>query len=463
MGLLDYFSANDNLVFMDARSSDQYSLDALLHKVPERKRVQAGKLVFLYLDDSLLAASVYLSYMNSPYTLALLNAGLAVDMKLSLENKYQPSIIADLNRSVVEGYEEERISLPFGNYTTFSRETESQPLHAQCKVLLSTSGSTGSPKFVKLSEENLIQNALSITGYLPINRNDVTPLNLPIYYSYGLSVLHSNALKGGMIVCGVSDIIQREFWAECEAFGFSSIAGVPFIYEMLDRIGFRKRKYPSLRYMTQAGGNLNIKTKERFSEYCLENNIALYIMYGQTEATARISYVPPDRLTEKIGSIGIAIPNGTLSIDAANSELLYSGPNVFGGYATDAEDLENWEAIDLLRTGDLARKDTDGFYYITGRMKRFVKLYGNRLNLDELEAYLKNTSGNNSLATNGIEDKVILISYSGDSLDENAIKKNIFEHFKIHPTSIKFHQIDEIPLTSNGKVNYKMLLETYGI
>jgi acyl-CoA synthetase (AMP-forming)/AMP-acid ligase II len=463
MGLLDYFLTNENLVFLDARSSEPYPLEALLHKVPQRGAEEAGKLVFLYLDDSLLAVSVYLSYLNSPHTLALLNAGLAVDMKQALEDKYRPNLITDVVRKEIEGYEGQVVSLPFGSYSSFYQDTESIPLHSNCKVLLSTSGSTGSPKFVKLSEENLIQNALSITGYLPIRHDDVTPLNLPVYYSYGLSVLHSNAIKGGMIVCGVSDIIQREFWAECEAFGFTSIAGVPFIYEMLDRIGFRKKKYPSLRYLTQAGGNLNIKTKERFSEYCLEHNIALYIMYGQTEATARISYVPPDRLAEKIGSIGIAIPNGTLSLDEANSELLYSGPNVFGGYSTEAGDLEHWESIDPLRTGDLARKDPEGFYYFTGRMKRFVKLYGNRLNLDELEAYLKNTFGNNSLATNGIEDKVILISYSDGLLDENGVKKNIFEHFKIHPTSIKFHQVDEIPLTSNGKVNYKMLLETYGI
>lgn len=463
MGLLDYFSANENLVFVDARSTHQYSLDSVLHKVSDKDGEHDGKLVFLYLDNSLLAVSIYLSYMNSPHTMALLNTGLALDMKNALEYKYKPSIIADISRSAIVGYEEKKFSFPFGNYTAFYQDTESKPLHVNCKVLLSTSGSTGSPKFVKLSEENLIQNALSITGYLPINKHDVTPLNLPIYYSYGLSVLHSNAIKGGTIVCGVSDIIQREFWEECEAFGFSTIAGVPFIYEMLDRIGFRKKIYPSLKYMTQAGGNLNIKTKQRFSDYCLENNIALYIMYGQTEATARISYLPPDRLTEKIDSIGIAIPNGTLSIDAVNNELLYSGPNVFGGYATEMGDLEHWETIVTLRTGDVARQDNDGFYYITGRMNRFIKLYGNRLNLDELEVYLKNNIQSTSLATNGIEDKVILVSYSGEALDENTIKKNIFEHFKIHPTSIKFHRIDEIPLTSNGKVNYKMLLETYGI
>lgn len=448
---------------MDARSPEKYSLDALVHEVTKRDGDPTKKLVFLYLDDSLLALSIYLSYLKSPHTLALLNAALRADMKKDLETKYNPSLIVDVNRTAIEGFMEHSVVKPFGSYTVFHQENSFDTLHAKCKLLLSTSGSTGSPKFVKLSEENLIRNALSITGYLPIQPSDVTPLNLPLYYSYGLSVLHSNAMKGGTIVCGVSDIVQREFWSECDTFGFSSIAGVPFVYEMLDRIGFRKKQYPSLKYMTQAGGNLNAKTKERFAGYCAENNIALYIMYGQTEATARISYVPPDRLSEKLGSIGIPIPEGSLTIDPANNELLYSGPNVFGGYANNAEELVGWESIDPLRTGDLARKDSDGYFYITGRMKRFVKLYGNRLNLDELEAYLKNNSGNNSLATNGIEDKVLLISYCGGLLDESAIKKKIFDHFKIHPSSVKFHHIEEIPLTSNGKVNYKMLLETYGI
>ncbi len=428
MGLIAYFSKNKHLSFLNAKTAERYSLDDMLHNLPGADQTESKKLVFLYLDDSLLSISIYLSFLNSSHTLALLNTVLGADFKEKLENIYKPTLVVDKERTAIEGMSINSVQTKLGTYAIFKRgDSDNTRLHQNCKVLLSTSGSTGSPKFVKLSEENLLQNALSIADYLPINKDDVSPINLPIYYSYGLSVLHSNAIAGGTIVCDLGDIIQRAFWSDCEKYGFTSIAGVPFIYEMLDRIGFRKKSHPSLKYMSQAGGNLNLKTKEKFADYCEDNGIDLYIMYGQTEATARISYVPPKMLRDKMSSIGIPIKNGTLQLDPENDELLYAGPNVFGGYANEANDLLEWDPEQHLRTGDLARKDEDGYFFITGRMKRFVKLYGNRINLDELERYLKNTLENTSLATNGIADKILLISYADTDLDEAGVKKEIFE------------------------------------
>ncbi len=463
MGLLTSFLENEHLLFADAKSLKKYPLAQLVHDLPDTRSETGKLLAFLYLDDSMASLSKYFSFLRSPHLIALLNDNLGIELKEGLESLYQPAMIIDNQREKITGYEKTEVACSPGPYPLFFNARPSAQIHPNCKLLLSTSGSTGSPKFVKLSEENLLQNALSITAYLPINATDVTPLNLPIYYSYGLSVLHSNALSGGTIVCGTSDVIQREFWTECDSLKFTSIAGVPFIYEMLDRIGFRKKKYPSLRYMTQAGGNLNMKTKEHFAAYCRENTISFFVMYGQTEATARISYVPPEMLQHKPGSIGIPIKNGILEIDPDNGEVLYSGPNVFGGYAEKPEDLAYWDDSGLLRTGDLGEMDNDGYFSITGRMKRFVKLYGNRINLDELERHLKNTAGNTTVATNGIEDKLLLISYSGEDLNEGGLKKQIFELFKIHPTSVRFQKLEEIPLTSNGKVNYTKLLQTYGI
>ncbi len=463
MGLLASFFENEHLLFADAKSHRKYSLGEIVHELPPVLPAAGKLLAFLYLDDSMASLAQYFSFFKSPHLIALLNNSLGQELKEGLESLYQPAIIIDARRDHIRDYEKTEVACVAGSYALFYSDLASVEIHLKCKVLLSTSGSTGSPKFVKLSEDNLLQNALSITSYLPINAADVTPLNLPIYYSYGLSVLHSNALRGGTIVCGTSDIIQREFWTECDSLGFTSIAGVPFIYEMLDRIGFRKKTYPTLRYMTQAGGNLNLKTKGNFAVYCEENEIAFFVMYGQTEATARISYVPPEMLQHKLGSIGIPIKNGILEIDPDNGEVLYSGPNVFGGYAENPSDLGAWDDSGQLRTGDVGQMDSDGYFSITGRMKRFVKLYGNRINLDELERYLKNTAGNTAVATNGIEDQWLLISYSGTEMDEAGLKKQIFESFKIHPTSVRFQRLEEIPLTSNGKVNYTKLLQTYGI
>ncbi|MGY0038275.1 AMP-binding protein [Pedobacter sp. NJ-S-72] len=131
------------------------------------------------------------------------------------------------------------------------------PVHEELKLLLSTSGTTGSPKFVKLSEDNLVQNAYSILEFLPIKETDVTPLNVPIIFVYGLSIFTSNCIAGGKMICTNRDILQKTFWEDFEKYQCTSIGGVPYVYEMLNRIGFFKKEYPSLRYMTQTGGILN--------------------------------------------------------------------------------------------------------------------------------------------------------------------------------------------------------------
>ena len=316
---------------------------------------------------------------------------------------------------------------------------------------------------VKLSYQNLWANATAIATYLPIQDTDVTPLNLPIHYSYGLSVLHSNLIKGAKIVCGLPDILQREFWSALTTYKFTSLAGVPFLYGMLKRIGFLKTSYPSIRYITQAGGNLNASLKKDFLSYCKANTIAFYVMYGQTEATARIAYVPVEKLQDKITSIGISIPNGELAIAPETGELLYKGPNIFGGYALLRADLKEWKTISSLATGDIATQDKDGYFYITGRIKRFVKLFGNRVNLDDIERFLSNSYPKHTLACIGIEDQHLLISYSGPELDPKPLKKAIFDTYKLHPNAIKIQQLSELPLTGNGKLDYKKIRQEYDV
>jgi acyl-CoA synthetase (AMP-forming)/AMP-acid ligase II len=229
---------------------------------------------------------------------------------------------------------------------------------------------------------------------------------------------------------------------------------------MLDRVGFRKKKYDSLRYISQAGGNLNQITKQKFLDYCIENNLEFYVMYGQTEASPRISYVLPNKLSEKITSIGQAILNGNLTIDSVTQELIYEGPNIFGGYAQKPKDLMTWKKLKHLHTGDIAIKDKDGFYFITGRIKRFIKVFGNRVNLDEIEDFLKRKIEKNNFACIGIKDKNIIIFTEKDITTE-YIKNIVVRELKIHSTVIKHRIIDKFPFTSNGKIDYKELQKIY--
>jgi len=460
MTLFNEIKKNTTLSFIDAKTKIKFQLQDILFDLGIIEKTQK-QLVFLYCKNKVHSVGMYFSLLKNNFTIALLNEELDQNLKVELEKKYQPAIIIDQGRKDIITYNKVEVKSNSTSFYIFNLKKAKTEIHSKVKILLSTSGTTGSPKFVKLSDENIFENAVSISEYLPINSKDVTPLNLPFFYSYGLSILHSNALNGGTIICNTDDVLSKDFWKQFKEFGFTSIAGVPFIYEMLDRIGFRKKTYTSLRYISQAGGNLNQKTKQRFLDYCLENHVLFYVMYGQTEATARISFVSPEKLHKKITSIGKPILNGKLSIDQESSELLYEGPNVFGGYVQKTLDLVIWEEIKQLRTGDLAKVDEDGYYFITGRIKRFIKIFGNRVNLDELESFLKHKLEAANFACIGVEDKNIVVFTDTDKVSAEDIKKAIGQELKIHSSVIKRKMINNFPLTSNGKVDYKELQKYY--
>lgn len=454
--LIEIISKNPALEFIDSETEKSYSLTDLLHTGFHDKLNRPRSLAFLYLDNSLSSLSTLLNFFNSSHVLVLLNPKLHLSLKQKLEELYNPGIIYDAERDSIDTYS--TIDWVF-NRKLFVNSASVLELHPNLKLLLSTSGTTGSPKFVKLSEDNIIENAQSIVDYLPIKNSDVTPLNLPIYYSYGLSVLTSNSIAGGKIICSNKDVLQKEFWQEMDKFGYTSLSGVPYFYEMLNRLGFTKKQYPALRYLTQAGGKLNEKMIDIFSEYSTQNDIEFYIMYGQTEATARMSYLPPSLLKTKKGSIGKPIKNGKFGIVKETGELVYEGPNVFAGYTEKPGDLASFEKQNKLHTGDIAEMDETGFYYIKGRLKRFAKIFGNRINLDEVEQLLKNNFQGTQLSCTSINDQFLLIFFTeNNNVDENLVKQFIFDNLKIHPTVIKTLQLAEIPLTDNGKPDYRKLI-----
>ena len=451
--LFEHILKNKNLSFLDVDNNKSFSLsDANTLQFP--KKLLAKSLIFLYLDNSLSSVKTLLAGYKSKHTLALLSNNLNVAYKENLENIYKPSIIFDSNRTMIEGYEDIENSTGIFFY---SNKTDKIVINKNVKLLLSTSGSTGTPKFVKLSEDNIISNAMSIIDYLPIDESDTVPLNLPIYYSYGLSIFNTNSIRAGKIICTNKDVMSKDFWSDFTKYQYSTIAGVPYLYEILNRIGFTKKKLPSLRYLTQAGGKLGENLIKIFSDFSSDNNIKLYVMYGQTEATARMSYLPPDKLSTKLGSVGIPIKNGKFLIDEDSNELIYTGPNVFGGYADSKKDLESFSKNNFLRTGDIGFKDNDGFVYITGRIKRMIKITGIRINLDEVEKFLNfNFEEDNFLCT-GEEDKKILVYYLNKNLDKDKVVKYLKEKIGLHHSNIILKQIDEVPLTINGKINYAQL------
>ncbi|MEU0567750.1 AMP-binding protein [Nonomuraea sp. NPDC005983] len=321
--------------------------------------------------------------------------------------------------------------------------------HPDLAVLLATSGSTGNPKLVRLARQAVVANATSIAAALAIGPHDVAPTSLPLYYSYGLSVLNSHLAAGATVVLTEAGLLERPFWHQLDQHGCTSLAGVPYQYEMLRRLRFDPREHASLTTLTQAGGRLRPEVAAEFSLMAER----FYLMYGQTEATARITVLPPERLPERPHSVGLPIPGGRLAID--DGEVVYHGPNVMMGYAETAADLARGDDLGgVLRTGDLGVLDGDGFLYLTGRVRRIAKVFGVRVNLDDVERLLR---GCGPVAATSGDDRVTIWAESLDAESRTSLARRLGAELRLHWSGFDVRAIDELPLLATGKIDYRAL------
>jgi acyl-CoA synthetase (AMP-forming)/AMP-acid ligase II/lysophospholipase L1-like esterase/acyl carrier protein len=336
--------------------------------------------------------------------------------------------------------------------------------HAELCILLSTSGTTGSPKLVRLSRANIHANAASIASYLGITPSDSAITTLPLYYSYGMSVLNSHLHAGAAVLLTQRSVAEDEFWAFFEREGATSLSGVPFTFDLLERIDFRSRDYPSLRYLAQAGGRLSAERVMLYAQWAKTSAKQVFVMYGQTEASPRMAYVPPDQLAENADCIGIPIPGGNFELIGEDGtpvlkfdqpgELLYRGPNVMMGYAESADDLAKGSGPNELRTGDLACRRANGNYYITGRKSRFSKILGLRISLDEIERWLHSRGWQGIVSG---DDKLIVVAVSGSD-DSADIKRALVQRFALPPSAVTVLFLDPIPTLPSTKFDYRQVL-----
>ena len=338
-------------------------------------------------------------------------------------------------------------------------------LHPELALLGSTSGSTGSPKLVRISQENLRSNAASIASYLNLTPDDRAATTLPLHYCYGLSVLNSHLASGASLQLTDRSVTEEAFWDEFAHTGSTSFAGVPYTFDLLDASGFADRRLPDLRYITQAGGRLPPERVREYARLGRARGFDFVVMYGQTEATARMAYLPPQLAETGAGSIGIPIPGGRFRIDAPDStgsgELVYSGPNVMLGYAEGPDDFAVGSVVPELRTGDLARRRADGLYEIVGRASRFVKVFGLRVDLDQVERLL-GEAGTEVRAV-AAEERLVLFVRADRHIVSARSKASQILGLPAH--AIRVHPIAEFPRTTTGKpddaslVRYALELE----
>ncbi len=264
-------------------------------------------------------------------------------------------------------------------------------LHPELALLLTTSGSTGSPKVVRLSSDNVQANAEAVALSLGITAQDRALTTLPFSHSYGLSVVHSHLLRGAAVVLTDLSVVDTCLWDLARSSRATSFAGVPYTFDLLDRVGFAQLSLPHLRQVTQAGGRLPPAQVRGYAELGQRQGWDLRVMYGQTEATARMACLPPALAATYPSSVGPAVPGGSFRLADERDgvgELVYTGPNVMLGYAESASDLRLGRTVAELRTGDLARKGPHGWYDVVGRVGRFAKVFGQRIDLTHLELAL---------------------------------------------------------------------------
>ena len=453
----------DAPALLDAHRQWSYSqLAQLADRYATRLPVHRRTLGFLGFSSNTQAVALYLGALRSRrHVPLLLQPDMDPDLTAALAAHYRPDWLAlPAHVAPPPGYDPiagdddgDAIAL----YVASIPDGDSPEIHPDLALLLSTSGSTGSAKLVRLSYSNIDANAESISRYLGLDHRDRAITTLPLAYSFGLSILNSHLQAGGSMVLTDESPVGRGFWDLARDRGVTSLSGVPATYEMLRRVRIERFGLDRLRMLTQAGGRLRDALIEEFLEVSERMGLEFFVMYGQTEAAPRISYVPAASLRRKVGSVGIAVPGGELSIDADSGELVYRGPNVMLGYAESRLELAHGDVQGgFLRTGDLARRDEDGYFYITGRAKRFVKISGNRVNLDEVESMLASALGR-AVACAGTDDDLVVFVPGEPQQDQDPVRRLIQQRYRLFPGHVRVLPLDTLPLMTTGKTDYAAL------
>jgi acyl-CoA synthetase (AMP-forming)/AMP-acid ligase II len=347
--------------------------------------------------------------------------------------------------------------------------TETHIPAEKCAEIIFTSGSTGKPKGVMISHKNLVANTGSIVEYLKLNEADRMLVVLPFYYCYGLSLLHTHLRVGGSIVLNNSFIFLGKIIKDLLEHKCTGFAGVPSHFQILLRKfdSFKKIHFPDLKYVTQAGGKIATIFIDEFRESFPE--VKFIVMYGQTEATARLSYLPPGLYEKKKGSIGKGIPGVELKVVNGKGgkvkpgeigEVIARGGNIMLGYFADDESTKNAIRNGWLYTGDLGTVDEEGYIYLTARSKEIIKVRGKRINPKEIEAVILEIPEVIDCSIEGIDDeiegemlkaRIIIIKDAKNRVTSESIIKHCSKYLALFKIPHVYELKEDLTISATGK------------
>ena len=414
------------------RQLDEYSKEI-------KRKIGSRNLVIVVCDNSIQTFAFYYALMDSdniPFLLDSMNNKDFIEKYMEL---YRPSYVWDDRYELIK--------------TSFERYN----VNSELAIILTTSGSTGNPKTVRLTKENLYENADAALDALKLAELDKHILSLSMSYSYGLLICNMSLRSYGTLYTTDKRIFSAEYGNFLRDEGITILHGVPYIYEMLDRIGFIDSLPETIRMITMGGGRAQEALHNKLNRISTERGLKIFALYGQTEGTCMLTKLLDDSVINEPGCIGVPC-RGMKAYVANDSELVFEGTSVSLGYAYSWKDLDKTDENNgVLYTGDLAEIDERGQIYLIGRRKRFLKLLGSRVNLDDIERFIENEYSI-SCACAGSDDLIIIYLIKGDvKFPHEKFKKEINKRFGISISLISIKEIDEFPRNPYGKIDYKML------
>lgn len=422
--------------------------DAFAASIPPRS------LVFLLSCNTINSLVAYVGCLSHRVVPLVLSAQTDPVLLEELKFRYRPDFIF---KDGIQIERSDRLFSAKSNNLTISSQTI---LHPDLALLLPTSGSTGSPKLVRHSYRNIEANAENVKNLFGLTSDERAMAVLPMHYTMGLSVIASHLKAGATLILSGRSLLDAAFWKMLKDERATSFTGVPYSYELLMKLRFTRMDLPDLKTITQGGGKLTPEMFASLADYAAKTGRRFIATYGQSECTARMAYLPAELAQTKTCSIGFAEPGGQLSIvdekgnetfeGEATGEMVYRGENVTLGYATCVEDLAKGdENHGIMHTGDLVRRDADGCYFIVGRLKRFLKIFGLRIGLDEIESLVKAEFAADCVCAG--TDQMLVVTVARKGIDE-AIIDFIERKTHLFRKNIQVNEIDAIARNEAGKV-----------
>lgn len=424
-----------------------------------------GKLVLCKINNNVECLAIYFCLLASGAIPVLVSDDIGEDEYFKLVEVYKPYAEV-IKKQTAAPLTECFIDRRFDDYTIrrIAEGVVAYEINQLLSILVPTSGSTGSVKYVRLSHKNIISNTENICAYLDISQKDVVITTLPPTYSYGMSVLNTHFIRGCLIIASEKTFFEDGFWMSMEKYGVTTINCVPVQLEFLRRLKFENRKLPNLRVITQAGGHLATDLKAYFIDHCVNHDLLFFVMYGQTEASPRISYAAIPDLVESPETIGKGLDDCELFLhdhdgnqigsNGIVGELIVKGPNIALGYAESYLDLRHGDNFKgCLRTGDLARYDEKGLFYIVGRKSRFVKIVGKRINMNDVQDLVLSSGFENVCTGNDFRLNIGCLKINPNEM--KSLKKALMVKLGLPSAAIKVFELDEILRTTSGKIAFK--------